>query len=55
MERVRVALLAIKADPSRAYEVLEQGVQEDRRIFLDGLGTWVAAAVRGVVIDPEAL
>jgi hypothetical protein len=52
---VKAVLLAIKADPSQAAKMLELGLQGDRRAFLAGLGTWVAAALAGVVIDPEHL
>lgn len=51
----KAALMAIKADPSRAELVLEQGLQGDRRAFVAGLATWITAALAGVLIDPEHL
>jgi hypothetical protein len=55
MERIRAALQAIKRDPSRAEQILEEGLQQDRAGFVGGLAAFVTAALDGVVIDPDAL
>lgn len=55
MERVRVALAAIKADPGRAVELLERGFREAPEVFIPGVAYFVVAALGGVVIDPEKL
>lgn len=55
MERVRVALAAIKADKNSAAEVIAKGVREAPEVFIRGLAYFIAQALAGEVIDPERL
>lgn len=55
MERVRAALAEIRADRTRAREVLEKGVREAPEVFIPGLAYFIAQALHGEVIDPEHL
>lgn len=55
MERVRAALAAIRADRSRAAEVLEKGFREAPEVFIPGIAYFVAQALHGEVIDPDSL
>jgi hypothetical protein len=53
MERVKAALVAIRADQARGIEEIERGVAEDGRPFVAGLVAWIATALGGCVIDPD--
>lgn len=55
MERVRKALALIRAEPDRAVELLESGLREAPEVFIPGVAYFIAAALGGVVIDPEDL
>lgn len=55
MERIKVALIAIKRDHSVAEEVIERGLAEDRQAFIGGLAAFVSAALDGYVANPDKL
>jgi hypothetical protein len=55
MERVRAALAVIRADRSRAKEVLERGLREAPEVFIPGLAYFIGEALAGVVVAPENL
>lgn len=55
MQRVKLALAAIRADGSKAAEVLEAGYAADGREFLEGLALFIVLAYSGIVLDPDQL
>ena len=55
MERVRIALAAIKREPDKASEVLQEGFKAAPVVFGAGVGYFIAQALRGEVIEPEYL
>ena len=52
---LRAALEAIQADQEHAGEILEVAYREGGRGFLDALGGYLGAVLRGIIIDPDKL
>jgi hypothetical protein len=55
VERVRIALAAIRDGKIPARKALEEGLRQAPEIFIPGVAYFVQQALRGEVIDPEDL